>query len=97
MRAHNPPTPTNPPRGLTPRQAALYYRVSRAVIMRWLKDGTLGSITLPDANGRPRYVVLPRHLAEFEARHATPARPARPKRARKPRAKAVPDYFPHLS
>jgi hypothetical protein len=67
--------------------------VSVTRIRRWIEAGALGAInTAPNRYCRPRYVVLPEHLAEFERRNrVTP--PPKPTPRRKLPANLI-DYFP---
>jgi excisionase family DNA binding protein len=78
---------------LTVREVARLYRVSPDKVRGWIKAGRLGAINTSEARcGKPRFIVLPRHLQEFErGRQASP--PPKPaKRRRKP--KGYVDYFP---
>jgi hypothetical protein len=80
-------------RGLTPNEVARLIRVSPDRVRAWIKSGELGAIdTAPHRCGKPRYVILPGHLAEFERRRraATPAAKPAPRRRRAP----VKDYYP---
>lgn len=73
-----------PARGLTPNEVAKLLRVSPDKIRSLIKRGELSAIDLGVRGGKPRFIVLPRHLEEFERRHraATPTKPApRPRRA----------------
>jgi hypothetical protein len=86
--------PSTIERGWTPNELARLLRVSPDRIRAWIQSGELGALDLATTRcGRPRYVILPHHLAEFEARRcaATPPRPAR-RRRRRQRI----DYFPDL-
>ena len=81
-------------RGYTPAELAKLLRVSPDRIRAWIQTGELGAInTARHRCGRPRYVILPHHVTEFEQRRraATPA--AKPAPRRKLRKVAV-DYFP---
>jgi excisionase family DNA binding protein len=82
-----------PERGYTPNELARVLRVSPDRIRAWIKSGKLRAIDTAQVRcGRPRYVVLPHHLAEFERDRlaATTAQPARRRR----RQMAQVDYFP---
>jgi excisionase family DNA binding protein len=77
------PLPTATGHGHTPRELARLLRVSPDRVRAWIAAGELGAIdTARHRCGRPRYVILPHHLAEFEAtrRAAPPPKPARRKR-----------------
>ena len=78
-------------RGYTPRELAHLLRVSPDRIRAWIKAGELGAIDTARVRcGRPRFIILPHHLAEFTRRRtASPPRPA-PRRRRQ--AVAV-DYY----
>jgi excisionase family DNA binding protein len=80
------------PRGYTPRELARLLRVSPDQIRAWIRSGELGAIDTARVRcGRPQFVVLPEHLAEFTRRRAAaPPRPA-PRRRRRT---ALVDYFP---
>jgi hypothetical protein len=79
-------------RGYTPNELARVLRVSPDRVRAWIQSGQLGAVNTASALcGRPRYVVLPHHLAEFERRRAA-APPPKPPR-RRTRTKAV-DYYP---
>jgi excisionase family DNA binding protein len=78
--------------GLTVAEVARRYRVSRDKVRNWIKTGGLGAVNTAEALcGRPRFVVLPEHLAAFEQRRAAAA-PPRPPKQRRRIAKV--DYYP---
>jgi hypothetical protein len=86
------PTATQAIRGLTPNELARVLRVSPDRIRAWIKAGQLQAInTASTVCGRPRYVVLPHHLAEFEARRLAGSPPKPPRRRR---AAAQIDFYP---
>jgi excisionase family DNA binding protein len=79
-------------RGYTPNELARVLRVSPDRIRAWIKAGELGAIdTARHRCGRPRYVILAHHLAEFENRRSV-APPPNPPRRRKQMAEI--DYYP---
>jgi hypothetical protein len=79
-------------RGWTPTELARYLRVRPDRVRAWIASGELHAVnTAPHRCGRPRYVVLPHHLVEWERRRAA-ALPPRPPRRRK--RSCVVDYFP---
>ena len=79
-----------PAHGLSPAEVARYLRIGPDRIRSLIRTGQLGAVNVGSA-GRPRFVVLPAHLATFiEANTAAP--PARPKRRRKP--PLMVDFFP---
>jgi hypothetical protein len=60
-------------------------------VRAWIVAGELGAIdTARRRCGRPRYVVLPHHLAAFAAGRAAAKPPRTPRRRRLP---AIPDYL----
>jgi hypothetical protein len=82
----------NHERGLTPNELARLLRVNADRVRSWIKSGELPAInTAPARCGKPRYVVLPHHLAVFE-RSRQAADPPRPTRRRK--RTALVDYYP---
>jgi hypothetical protein len=80
-------------RGWTPNELARVLRVSPDRVRAWIQAGDLGAInTARRRCGRPRYVVLPHHLAEFARRRA--AAPPQPPPRRRRRQPDVIDYYP---
>jgi transposase len=80
-------------RGLTPNELAKLLRVSPDRIRGWIRTGQLRALNVASTrSGRPRFIVLPDYLREFEQRQqvSVPAKPA-PKRRRKPAEK---DFYP---
>jgi predicted DNA-binding transcriptional regulator AlpA len=80
-------------RGYTPEEVARLFRVGSDTIRTWIRSGKLGAInTARILCGKPRFVILPEHLAAFERcnRVFVPPKPTR--RRRMP--KDVVDYFP---
>jgi hypothetical protein len=81
-----------PTAGLTVADAARRYRVSPDKVRAWIARGELAAVnTSATLCGRPRYVVLPEHLAAFEGKRAAAPRPGPVKRRK--RTTAV-DYYP---
>lgn len=83
-----------PPRpGQTVADVARRYRVSPEKVRGWIKRGELAAINTAKARcGKPRYVILPEALAEFERGRAA-ATPNAPKPKRRKRTNIV-DYYP---
>ena len=80
------------PAGLTVRDVARRYRVSEDKVRHWIGNGELAATnTAASLCGRPRWVIQPDSLAEFERRRAGGAPPKPPRR---PRRAAVIDFFP---
>jgi hypothetical protein len=80
------------PRGVTPRELARILRVSPDRVRGWIASGELGAVnTARTRCGKPRFVVLPHHLAEWERRRQT-GPPPKPTRRRK--QSGIVDYFP---
>jgi transposase len=91
-RAGTPPQ-VAPQRGHTPRELAKLLRVSADRVRGWIARGELGALNTAAALcGRPRYVVLPHHLAEFEQRRRAANVPTPPRRRR--RQPGHVDYYP---
>jgi hypothetical protein len=89
-------TPSSHPaaRGWTPRELASIIRVSPDRVRAWIVSGELGAInTAPHRCGKPRYIILPHHVAEFERKRAAAAPPKSPRRRRQ--AAGVIDFFPN--
>jgi excisionase family DNA binding protein len=80
-------------RGYTPAELARLLRVSPDRVRAWIVAGELGAIdTARHRCGRPRYVILPQHLADFVRRRTAAAAPTQPEpRRRRP---AIVDYYP---
>jgi excisionase family DNA binding protein len=79
-------------RGLTVREVAWYLRLGRDRVRELIRRGELGAIDTGTARrGKPRWVILPHHLAEFARRQAATAAPKPAPRRRGPAAK---DYYP---
>jgi hypothetical protein len=77
---------------MTPREVGRLLRVGPDRVRSMIQRGELGAVNVaPVGSGKPRYVVLPSHLAAFEKQHAAAPVPT-PARRRK-RSQAV-DYFP---
>lgn len=78
--------------GLTTADVAARYRVGEDKVRAWIQRGELRAVNTADvACGKPRYVVPPEALAEFEQRRSTAAPP---KPARRPRRKVESiDYY----
>jgi hypothetical protein len=81
-------------RGYTVAELALRWRCSPDRIRSFIKRGELAALnTAVRRCGRPRYVVTPEALAEFESgRFAATTDPPKPKRQKKP--KDFIDYYP---
>ena len=85
---------TNPIRGWTVRELARYLRIGPDRVRAMIRRGELGAVsTAPTRSGRPRFIVLPHHLLEWERRHqaATTHTPATRRRRR--RTQPI-DYYP---
>jgi hypothetical protein len=80
--------------GLTTRDVARRYRVSEDRVRRWIKAGELKAINTSDPLCRPRWVVPPEALADFERSRTGGPPPKQPQRRR--RLAAPVDYFPDL-
>ncbi len=81
-------------RGYTVDDLASRYRVSPDKVRLWIKRGYLKGINTSDVMcARPRYIVLPESLAEFETARAV-AEPPKPKPPRRKRQSQAIDFFP---
>lgn len=78
--------------GRTPREVAALLRVGVDRVRHWINTGQLGAINVSDSRvGKPRYVILPEHLAEFEkSRRVQP--PVRVQPRRRPRI-GITEYY----
>jgi Helix-turn-helix domain len=80
------------PQGRTPNEVARLLRVSPDRIRAWIQSGQLQALNVAAHQvGKPRYIVLPHHLAAFEQARAA-AQPKPPPR-RKKQTGGV-DFFP---
>lgn len=79
--------------GLTVAEVARRYRVGEDKVRGWIKRGELRAVNTAAAIcARPRFVIPPEALAEFEQRHSAAA-PQRP--ARRPRRRTLEiDFYP---
>jgi excisionase family DNA binding protein len=85
-------TPLSPAAGYTPNELAKLLRVSPDKIRLWINRGELQAVNVADHHcGRPRFVILPHHLTEFEKRRTAGPTP-KPTRKKK-RTKQV-DFYP---
>jgi excisionase family DNA binding protein len=85
-------TVASPSAGLTVREVARRLRVSPEKVRNWIKTGRLGAINTSEARcGKPRFVVLPEHLAAFE-RQRSAGPPPKPLRRQKRTVRV--DYYP---
>jgi hypothetical protein len=87
-----PKEPARPaPAGYTPSELARILRVNADRVRAWIRSGEMSALNLASKRcGRPRFVILPHHLAAFE-QHRAAAPPPRPPR-RKRTVKV--DYYP---
>jgi hypothetical protein len=86
-------TKVSPSRGMTPAELGRYLHVSPDFVRDEIRAGRLKAIDTSRQRGRrPRFVILPHHLAEWErSRAAIPTEQTVPRR--KKRTVAI-DYFP---
>jgi excisionase family DNA binding protein len=81
-------------RGYTPREVARLLRVGHDRIRAWIQSGAMRAVnTAPTRCGRPRYIVLPEHLAAWVQQQTVSQPPKVPRRKR--RRESV-DYFADL-
>jgi len=77
---------------LTVREAAKLLRVGSSKILKWLRSGELKGInTAASLCGRPRYIILPDAITEFQKRRSAAVPPKPPRRRR--RTEEI-DFFP---
>jgi excisionase family DNA binding protein len=81
-------------RGYTPNELAKILRVNADRVRAWIKSGELPAINTASARcGKPRFVILPHHLAEFEKRRQAAETP-KPERRRRSKQTTEVDYYP---
>jgi hypothetical protein len=81
-----------PGHGQTPREVARFLRVNAERVRAWILAGELGAIdTARHRCGKPRYVILPQHLAEFVRRRAAASQP---KPAPRRKRQQTMDFYP---
>ncbi len=81
------------PAGLTVADAARRYRVSPDKLRSWIARGALRAVNTAAALcGRPRWVISPDALVEFERRRAGGPPPKQPRRRRRQVGQV--DYYP---
>ena len=79
-------------RGFTVADLAARYRVGEDKIRAWIRAGLLRAINTSSAScARPRFVILPEHLAAFEQARSA-CRPPKPPRRRKRTGQV--DFYP---
>jgi hypothetical protein len=82
------------PRGRTTSELAAYWRVSADRIRSLIVAGQLEAINTAPAGHRPRYIILPRHIEQWERQHrAMTSVEERPQRRRRRRTDEI-DFFP---
>jgi hypothetical protein len=87
------PTDTPPPRGLTVADVAKRYRVSPDKVRAWIRRRELRAVNTSAATcAKPRFVIPPEALAEFERRREAGSPPEPPRRKRK--QTGFIDYYP---
>jgi hypothetical protein len=80
-------------RGYTPNELAAILRIGPDRIRSMIASGELGALNLaPSRCHRPRHVVLPHHLREFEQARRVVTPP--PKPARRKKRTTLVDYYP---
>jgi excisionase family DNA binding protein len=78
---------------MTPRELARLLRVSPDRIRAWIASGELPALNVARHRcGRPKYIIMPWHLAEW-GRSRQAAAPPRPRRSRR-RPAGWTDYYP---
>jgi hypothetical protein len=87
-----PRKPREPHEGYTIPELAGLLRKRPSTIRGWIRSGQLPALNLATRRGgRPRLIILPHHLTEFEkSRRAAPPKP--PRRRRTPAGQI--DFYP---
>jgi hypothetical protein len=67
-------------------------RVSHNRVREMIRSGLLGAVNVAKAGKKPRFVVWPAHLADYEKAHA--AKTARPSRPSKIKQTDLVDFYP---
>ena len=79
-------------RGRTTAEVASYYRVGVGKVLAWIRSGQLVAVnTASTLCGRPRWIVTPQALADFEARRQSGPPPQPSRRSKRT---AWIDYYP---
>jgi transposase len=85
---------STPNMGLTTKEVAKLFRVSPDKVRAWIAKGELLAINTANVMcGKPRFVVLPHQLAEFEARRQATSETVKTLPRRKKRTGEI-DYYP---
>ena len=72
-------------RGLTVRETAAYLRIGPDRVRAMIRRGELGAISTATTRcGRPRFIILPQHLATYEQAHRVLTPTPTPRRRRRP-------------
>lgn len=69
--------------GMTPNELAHFWRCSANTIRTWIRNGQLKAMNVA-TKGKPRFIILPKHMEEFEARMEVKTEP-KATRKRKPK------------
>ncbi len=86
------PVPADPAAGLTVQDVARRYRVSPDKVRGWIRRGELRAInTATVLCGKPRWVIPPESLVEFECRRVGGPEPKPPRRRAR---RVLTDYYP---
>jgi hypothetical protein len=82
---------------MTPNELARYLRVSPDRVRGWIASGRLKALnTSPARCGKPRYVILPHHLAEWERSHSAIDPESVPRRPMRRQRDDLEDFWPEL-
>lgn len=86
-------SPQRSDRGFTVVEVARYFRVSPEKVRNWIRKGELAAInTTGVLCAKPRFIILPHHLAAFEKARSAGPPPRKP--ARKRSTKDEIDFYP---
>src|SRR5260370_15197166 len=80
--------------GYTTQDLADLFRISPDRVRTWIRSGELGAINTAKLGcGKPRFVILPRHVRAFVAARRA-AQPPNPKRSTSKKPPGYVDYYP---
>lgn len=84
--------PIETKRGYTPREVSRLYRVSPEKVRGWIARGELRALNIGQNRcGKPRFVILPSYLSDFErGRQVFVPQPVK----RRKRETGLIDYYP---
>jgi transposase len=80
---------------LSPKQVAQRYGVGVHSVLGWIRSGELEAVNVGRSLGKkkPRWKVLPEHLAAFELRRLSSPPPPRTRRRKQTTASGVSEFY----